>query len=199
MAVAEKEHSQGVLIVDDDAAIREVFSAMLDDRKTYVRTATNAAEARRVLQCEPIDLIICDQTMPGEDGLSLLADLKQSYPRLQRILVTGQISEDIITRGINEANLLRFLPKPMNPELFTQVVTDALRIAREEKSRSNRTDQSLLFSRRGHAAIMQITVSGMLAFFALSLTAVALMVLLYLAKWMLGIDLIPTLHAGDLL
>lgn len=65
-----------LLIVDDEADIREPLAEYLSRQDFAVSAASNAVETRAELACKTVDLIILDIMMPGEDGLSLCRDLR---------------------------------------------------------------------------------------------------------------------------
>lgn len=80
-----------ILIIDDEAPVREVLGRALT-RQTYrVREASNADEARQAVQQERPDLIITDLQMEDTDGLELVRELKSLAPGVPVLLLTGVI------------------------------------------------------------------------------------------------------------
>ena len=69
-----------LLVVDDDRRLRELLVKFLGENGFPVSSAANAAEARAYLAGRPVDLIILDIMMPGEDGLSLTRSLGEKRP-----------------------------------------------------------------------------------------------------------------------
>lgn len=67
-----------ILVVDDHRDIREPLAVFLKKQQMRVTTASNAAAAREVLAKGAIDLIVLDIMMPGEDGLSLCAHVRET-------------------------------------------------------------------------------------------------------------------------
>jgi two-component system response regulator (stage 0 sporulation protein F) len=61
-----------ILVVDDDEAIRTLLQAELQDEGYEVTIATNARDALKIVENEPLDLVILDIRMPGMDGLEAL-------------------------------------------------------------------------------------------------------------------------------
>jgi PAS domain S-box-containing protein len=83
-------HSLCVLAVDDDSLVLANVAAMLEDLGHAVVTASSGAKAIEALANHPdIELVICDQAMPGMTGLQLRAALSKSHPKLPFILATG--------------------------------------------------------------------------------------------------------------
>ncbi len=66
-----------LLLVDDEAAIREPLGAYLQRSGFRVSEAANAAEARRLIASSAIELVVLDIMMPGEDGLSLCRSIRE--------------------------------------------------------------------------------------------------------------------------
>ena len=83
-------HSAGhVLVVDDDAGVREVVRRYLGTQQFQVSEAGDAATARTLLARQPVDLVLLDLTLPGEDGLDLARHLREHW-RGPVIIVSGR-------------------------------------------------------------------------------------------------------------
>jgi PAS domain S-box-containing protein len=83
-------HMSRILLVDDEALIRDVIAEELTDRGYDVIQAARGDAALAVLDAdERVDLIICDLSMPGMDGVSLIHAAHARRPRLPAILLTG--------------------------------------------------------------------------------------------------------------
>jgi two-component system, OmpR family, response regulator len=76
-----------ILLVDDDADLRELLSEYLHKNGYKVSSAANARLCRSVLQTAQIDLIVLDLMMPGEDGLSLCRDLRSGPDKTVPVLM----------------------------------------------------------------------------------------------------------------
>lgn len=74
-----------------------------------------------------VALILCDQTMPGMDGVELLSRLHCQYPQTLKILLTGLVSLDNMVQAVNHANLYRYITKPWNDTDLGLTVREALR------------------------------------------------------------------------
>jgi DNA-binding NtrC family response regulator len=189
----------GILIVDDEDLTRNMLGELLAESDRIVRTASSASEARQILEQHDMDVIVCDHDMPGEDGLSFLSDLCSSHPTLRRILITGHAPENLALRGINEAKLMRYLPKPFPPKQLVDTVSEALRQAKKEREYTDGEYRFFQSVKRGRAALVHFTTLGSLSVFILAFTVAILFSLLYLFKCLLGIDLCPNLHLKDVL
>jgi CheY-like chemotaxis protein len=120
--------TQTILIVDDELAIQNIIRRLLSRRGFEVLTAGGAAEARQILEDESVavDLIISDYVMPGEDGLSFLAQIRGSHPDIVRVLLTGFADVRTAVKAINEAHVQHFIVKPFEAAELLQVIGDLL-------------------------------------------------------------------------
>jgi two-component system OmpR family response regulator len=109
-----------ILIVDDEASIREPLVEYLARNELFPVVAASANEARVQLGLHPVDLIILDIMMPGEDGLSLCRDLR-SKSDVPIILLTART--DDIDRIIGlEMGADDYIGKPFAPrELLARI------------------------------------------------------------------------------
>jgi two-component system phosphate regulon response regulator OmpR len=69
-----------ILVVDDEAEMRDAVSEYLNLRGFEVSTAANGEEMRRVMKESKIDLVLLDLGLPGEDGIALTRELRASVP-----------------------------------------------------------------------------------------------------------------------
>jgi DNA-binding NtrC family response regulator len=114
-----------ILLVDDERDLLAAFSAQLGD--TFrIEMANSAAEADIILGLQPVDLIITDHLMPGENGLDFRMRVQEHFPATKRILVTGYMNPDLITRATALAVLSAFLVKPVNRAQLLGAVQTAL-------------------------------------------------------------------------
>jgi len=104
-----------LLVVDDEPRSVEVIARVLDE-EFDVFTALDADEARRILEAEWIQVIFCDQRMPGTSGVALLTEVRERWPDILRIIVTGYSEPEDIIGAINAAGIYQFIPKPWHPD-----------------------------------------------------------------------------------
>ena len=83
------ESSGRILIVDDDRRIREMLALYLEDEGFAVCVAENGRELRAEMAAADFDLILLDQVIPGEDGLTLLRELRRQS-NVPVIMITGK-------------------------------------------------------------------------------------------------------------
>ncbi|MEJ2592953.1 MAG: response regulator [Candidatus Thiodiazotropha sp.] len=73
-----------VLIVDDEVRSLETLQRILDD-DFDVKTAENIGEARRILETDWVQIILCDQRMPEISGVEFLKQVREQWPEWQRL------------------------------------------------------------------------------------------------------------------
>ncbi len=115
-----EQMSQSLLIVEDEASIREPLVTYFERNQFRVKEAANAAEARTLLAAHAFDLVISDIMMPGEDGLSLCRHIR-STSNLPVILLTARSEELDRILGL-EVGADDYVVKPFSPrELLARV------------------------------------------------------------------------------
>ena len=110
-----------ILMVDDDPGIRDVVSDFLGRHGYKVETAGDAAEMDRVLERGPVDLIVLDIMMPGEDGLAVCRRLTsgEAAPPIIMLSAMGEDTDRIVGLELGADD---YLAKPCNPrELLARV------------------------------------------------------------------------------
>lgn len=111
-----------LLLVDDEAAIREPLGAYLQRAGFRVSEAANTAEARKILAGNAIELVVLDIMMPGEDGLSLCRSIREQG-ELPVILLTARTEETDRIVGL-EMGADDYVLKPFSPrELVARIKT----------------------------------------------------------------------------
>ena len=111
-----------ILIVDDDAAIRQSLLAALADRETEVRTADSAAAAMQAVDDVPPDVVLTDVRMPGTDGIGLLRLLRERAPSVDVILMTAFDDLPTVASAMREG-AREFLVKPLDLHDLRRVVS----------------------------------------------------------------------------
>src|SRR5688572_9703004 len=106
-------HSGTVLLVDDEQPLLDIYAAILGPYFAIVK-AGNAKEADVSIRQNNIKVVVADHLMPGETGLSFLERARQTFPYVQRVLVTGNMTDEM-KRQAAESNLLfAYMVKPVS-------------------------------------------------------------------------------------
>jgi DNA-binding NtrC family response regulator len=94
---------QHILIVDDEAPIRELLESYFTKHGYEVTTAADAAEAISKADSVPLHLVILDVLLPDSDGLEILEKLKSAHPALPIIIMTGiGFDEELLQEAIQK-------------------------------------------------------------------------------------------------
>ena len=100
-----------ILIVDDEAPIREILAQMLGQNGYRVTEAATANEAQQVALRDAPDLLISDLQLEESDGLAMIGRLKGPRPGLPVILLTGVLFDDDVVRDTLSKVVTAYLPK----------------------------------------------------------------------------------------
>jgi CheY-like chemotaxis protein len=105
-----------VLCVDDDAHILHSLKRLLRKENYLLLTAISGAAALKILEESHVDLVVSDQRMPEMNGTEFLAIIREKYPDIIRIVLTGYTEVDSITESINKGHIYKFILKPWNDQ-----------------------------------------------------------------------------------
>ncbi|HMT93977.1 sigma-54 dependent transcriptional regulator [uncultured Thiothrix sp.] len=104
-----------ILIVDDEKRALEAIVRLLDD-EFDVYTAHTAELALAILEREWVKVIVCDQRMPNVSGVALLSQVREQWPEVVRMIISGYTDSDDIISAINEAGIYQYISKPWHPD-----------------------------------------------------------------------------------
>jgi excisionase family DNA binding protein len=110
-APAARQGRARVLVVDDEASIRDLLSKTLALAEYDVDTAADATTALDRLRAAPYDLLIADLRMPGMDGLTLIRQVKRIRAEMPIIIITGFSTESSAIEAVN-LGVAGYLTKP---------------------------------------------------------------------------------------
>lgn len=110
-----------VVILDDDAKLRVLASEYLEAHDLKVTSLASGAELRRLIEREPVDIVVLDVMLPGEDGLTILRRLAAS-PNPPAVLMLSAMASDYDRIVGLELGADDYIAKPVNPrELLARV------------------------------------------------------------------------------
>jgi len=116
--------SLNILVVDDEPMIREFLSDLLTLRGHRPRTADSSASALIDLQRQPCDLVITDVFMPSTNGLDMAACIRQTYPDVRIVVMSGH-SQGPIADDSRWSAVDAFLSKPFSNQELTETINYA--------------------------------------------------------------------------
>jgi DNA-binding response OmpR family regulator len=115
-----------IMVVDDEADVREVLEEYLVGHGYAAITAAGASEARAIAAAQLVDLALIDINMPGEDGLSLARHLRERYARIAVVMLTS--ASTVVDRIVGlEMGADDYIPKPFDPRELLARVKSVLR------------------------------------------------------------------------
>jgi CheY-like chemotaxis protein len=123
LAGAQPGHSEKILIVDDDADVREFLSSVLVDLGYRVEDAAHADAANARLATFAPDLLVVDFAMPGMNGAEFVRLARQGQPDLRVLFVSGYADSKALAGAVGQAPLLR---KPFKATDLAAAVRSAL-------------------------------------------------------------------------
>ena len=118
-----------VLVVDDVPVVRLVIAKILRRAGHVVQEAASGDEALASLQAVRPDAVVTDLWMPGSDGLSLIRALKEDFPGIAVVAMTGgspRDSQELSLRKAHEAGVALILVKPIDKDELVNAVDQAL-------------------------------------------------------------------------
>ena len=144
-----------VLVVDDEPGVLELVCDVVErsgnagDFRLF--TASDVAQAEKIIASERIDLLLADLNLPDGDGMSLVSRLRDKQPGAAAVIITGQPSVNgaiLAFRG----GVLDFLPKPFSPEHLMDRIRTAL-----DRQAINSRNQNRMTRLRGAVKKLNIT------------------------------------------
>ncbi|MBU1172654.1 MAG: response regulator [Proteobacteria bacterium] len=115
-----------VLCVDDEINILNSLKRLLRKENYTLLTASSGKEGLDILEKNDVHLVMSDQRMPEMSGTEFLAEIKEKYPDVIRIILTGYTEVDAMTESINRGHIYKFFLKPWNDENLRLEISKAL-------------------------------------------------------------------------
>jgi signal transduction histidine kinase/FixJ family two-component response regulator len=114
-----------ILVVDDERIIRDGCIKILHKEGCAVQAVGSGEEGLNLLQENPFDLLLLDLKMPGLSGMEVLQRVKEGYPGLLVVVITGYATVESAVEAM-KAGAYDFIPKPFTPDHLRIVVQRAL-------------------------------------------------------------------------
>ena len=121
------ENRPTVLCVDDEIRSLETLERTLDE-EFDVLTASSADEAMALLELNEVQAILCDQRMPDKTGVAFLTEVRERWPQIARLILSGYTDSEDIIKGLNEAGILQYITKPWHPDNLLLIMRGACRL-----------------------------------------------------------------------
>jgi len=131
-----------ILIIDDEDGIRNVLGDVLQDEGFAVIRAADGPAGLKVLKSEIVDLVFLDVWMPGMGGLDVLRAIREEFPEVPIVMISGHASIDVAVKAV-KIGAWDFVEKPLSMDKTLAVVSNALKV--QELKRENRELKAHLF------------------------------------------------------
>jgi DNA-binding NtrC family response regulator len=122
-----------ILVVDDDENIRNTMKMILEDEGYSVDCAASGSEAIEKTQKTTYNLTLLDIRLPDMEGVELLKLMKDTTPKMRKIMVTGYPSMQNAIAALNKS-ADAYLVKPVNVEKLLSTVKEQLQAQQNERN-----------------------------------------------------------------
>jgi len=116
-----------LLIVDDEVRSLETLRRILED-DFDVKTASTVEQAEAILQKEWVQVILCDQRMPEKTGVEFLKQVREKWPDVIRMIISGYTDSEDIISAVNDAGIYQYITKPWHPDNLILILKNATRL-----------------------------------------------------------------------
>ena len=114
-----------ILVVDDEKIILDSCKKVLTEEGFNVLFATSADSALKTLETQMPAALLIDVKMPEQDGISLLEELKERYPFIPIVIMSGYPTHETISESIKKG-ATRFIAKPFTPDELIEVIHEVI-------------------------------------------------------------------------
>ena len=126
-----------VLIIDDEEIVCVSCRRILAPEGYEVKSTRSAAEGLSILANEPVDVVLTDLKMPDIDGIEVLRKIKEQWPDIEVIMITGYhtITTAITTaaQAIRKLGAFDYIEKPFSPDAIVEVIEKAMTHRQEKR------------------------------------------------------------------
>ena len=126
-----------ILIVDDNESILETLSAILEEEGYVTNTAKNGREAIEKSKTDFYNVALLDIRLPDIGGTKLLTKMKETRPKMVKIMITGYASLQNAVEALN-FGADAYVMKPVDPENLLKIINEKLRAQREAEKMNQR-------------------------------------------------------------
>ena len=113
-----------ILVVDDDTIVLNSCKRVLEAGGFEVHSASSANKALEVMESEGFGLLLIDVKMPEHDGMWLIQQVKEKWPEIPIITMSGYPTPETIANGV-KSGAVGFIAKPFTPDELLQSVREA--------------------------------------------------------------------------
>ncbi|MDR3191487.1 MAG: sigma-54 dependent transcriptional regulator [Treponema sp.] len=125
-----------ILIIDDEAGIRQTLASILEDESYRVLTAEDAILGLEILGRETVDLVFLDVLLPKLGGMEALERIRKEWPELEVVVISGHANIDMAVRAV-KLGAFDFLEKPLSLDKVLTLCRNALEMRKLRKENRN--------------------------------------------------------------
>jgi DNA-binding NtrC family response regulator len=114
-----------ILIVDDERIVLDSCKRVLEAGGYSVTLATSAEKALEAMSTDAFSLILMDIKMPGRDGMSLMREVKEKWPEVPVIIMSGYVTNETVTQ-VSKTDAASFIAKPFTPDELAEAIRKVL-------------------------------------------------------------------------
>lgn len=118
------QHS--ILVVDDELLIRDLLYDFFTDQGWDISVAESGEKALDILRSRKFDLVLTDLKMPAMDGLTLTTEVRENYPELPVVIMTGYPSVDSAVSALRQ-KVADYIIKPFNINQLYKVLEEKIK------------------------------------------------------------------------
>lgn len=220
-AISERSQNMvtRVLVVDDDKKIYQFIDEILST-SYQVLYARNAEEAYPILVDCDIGIMICSEYLSGENGLIFMGRMNKEFLKMQPVLMSEGVTEDLLAFAINDVGFLKYLKKPLIKSKLLDAVSGAndhyLQAVANETLQKNykaiveetqrlpyiahrvKEATTVILSNIGSSAIA-VFVTMLFMFAIIAILGIVVVLVIYTLKSLFGIDIFSDFHLSDLI
>ncbi len=137
-----------VLVVDDEKDFVEMLSLRLNESGQKVIQAYNGQECLDILEGDSIDVVVLDLKMPGMDGIEVLKEIKQRFPLVEVVMLTGHGTAETAVEGM-KLGAYDYLLKPADFEELLGKLEAARNRKESQEERIRKAEAKLMVRRSG--------------------------------------------------
>jgi response regulator RpfG family c-di-GMP phosphodiesterase len=125
-----------ILCVDDEPDVLSALDQLLRRHGCRVLLAENGSDALRLLQRERVEVLICDEAMPGMCGTEVLCQAKLIAPQTVRVMLTAHCNDGaVVIPAVHKGEIFGLIQKPWEEQDVCHVIADALRLEHPTRGR----------------------------------------------------------------
>lgn len=146
-----------VLLVDDEAYVTESLAKTMPWQELGVQCvyqASSPAAALAILEEQAVDIMVTDIRMPEMDGLQLIEQVKERWPHVRSLLLTGYSDFEYAKKAI-QLKAVDYLLKPVNDDAFIQSLSNNIEALKEEWEKADRYHQLVYAMKSDYTVLRQ--------------------------------------------